>query len=111
MAELQRLGVPAGKLHADRCARAHAAATADVGVVVAAHLWSAVRLFGAMGTQWDYRTIGPRSVRSGLKYSRIASTARGLGMTRRQADAVFRHLQVMEDEVLKALGARVKVAQ
>jgi hypothetical protein len=110
MAELQRLGVPSEQLHAEQRARAAAEAADPAAPTVAAHLWPAVRLFGAMGTQWDFRTLEQRSVRSGLNYNRIDRTARGIGMTRRQADSAFRHLQVMEDEVLKALGMRAGVA-
>lgn len=110
MAELQRLGVSAEQLHADRRARAAADAGDSAAPAVAAHLWPAVRLFGALSTQWDFRTLEHRSVRSGLNYNRIDRTARGIGMTRRQADSAFRHLQVMEDEVLKALGVRAGAA-
>ena len=116
MAEMQRLGVPAERLAADRAARAAGAQVADPDAPeLAAHLWPAVQLFGALRTQWEYRLVpvvrgdrelGMRSVRVGLNYNRIDRVARGMGITRRQADAAFRHLQVMEDEALKMLSAR-----
>lgn len=116
MAELKRLGVPAEQLAAERAARAAARQEADPDApVIAAHLWPAVQLFGALRTQWEYRLVpvlrgdrelGTRSVRVGLNYNRIDRVARTLGMTRRQSDAAFRHLQVMEDEALRMLGER-----
>lgn len=106
MRELQRLGVPAEQLAAERAARgSQQPPPADDGApVVAAHLMPAVRVFAAMRTQWDllWTPEGPR--RCGLRYDRVQAVARGLGLGRRAARRLLPALQVMENEELKLDG-------
>lgn len=64
----------------------------DVCEVWAEH-WPAVRLFGAMLTQWRDTPNGP-----GLVLEALPVVERRLGISRRQARLAFDHLRVMEAE-------------
>jgi len=58
--------------------------------------WPAVRLFGAMLTQWRHSP----AARSGLDYGVLPVVERRLGLSGRRARVAFEHLRVMEAEAL-----------
>ena len=72
------------------------AAEPEPAVEIWAEHWPAVRLFGAMQTQWRH---SPAS-RSGLDYSALPVVEKRLGLSGRRARTAFDHLRVMEAEAL-----------
>lgn len=59
--------------------------------------WPALRIFGAMQTQWLQGLNG----RTGLNYAVLPIVQQGLGISPRKARTAFHHLQVMEAEALR----------
>jgi hypothetical protein len=64
--------------------------------------WPAVRLFGAMQTQWRRDMSGP----TGLDYSALPVVERRLGIRGRRAQLAFDHLRLMEAEALRLMRER-----
>lgn len=62
--------------------------------------WEAVQLFLKCATQW--RTSGLSGIRTGLDYPSVEAVMRITGV--RDRPDVFWRLQLIEDEVLKALA-------
>lgn len=73
-----------------------AAPEPDVCEVWAEH-WPALRIFGAMRTQWLEGFSGP----TGLNYAVLPLVERRLGISPRKARRAFDFLQVMEAEALR----------
>ena len=64
--------------------------------------WPAVRLFGAMQTQWRRDMAGP----TGLDYAALPAVERRLGIRGRRARRAFDYLRVMEAEALRLMRER-----
>lgn len=76
----------------------------DEEVEVWPDVWSALRLFEAMSTQWRTGMGGP----SGLDYSIIPATALMLGIKRRDLPDIFPDLRIMEAEALAVMAESVE---
>lgn len=61
--------------------------------------WPAVRVFGAMGTQWRTGVAGA----TGLDYSALQAVYRLTETPEVDQPEIFDALQIMEDEALKAM--------
>ncbi|WP_431357579.1 DUF1799 domain-containing protein [Pseudomonas putida] len=62
--------------------------------------WPAFCLFEALGTQWRLGPGGP----SGLDYAAIPSTAKMIGLKRRELSEAFHDLRAMESEALAVMA-------
>lgn len=68
--------------------------------------WSAFNLFLALATQWRVGMGGA----TGLDYAVIPAVAKMLGIKKKELNAMFHDLQVMENEALVTMGENQKDA-
>lgn len=68
--------------------------------------WPTFILFDTLRTQWRIGFSGP----TGLDYNVIQSTGKMLGLKKKQINAMFSDLRVMENEALVTMGENRKDA-